>query len=269
MKNIEEHFDPDTPFKFLVFTLNYEHLKAFSCLNSYFKKKKCSISDYLFNGVYRFEIPQHIKYFKSIENFSFETKMGMAGLCRSIIVLYGKYPKFMDLIDANEIPQYIINQHLKDFQDIMSGYIDDEKFYDIVKNDVIKLSIFMSSSISWKDLISLIRNKYPNGMYHKFTFVESMFLLYLHPHKPNFIEKHHKNYKEDVSLYVDCLSASIQFFMRKLSNIDIYKDDINNYESLSQRIFSNFLDFYEEQLKLDDNLNYFNQIKFDDDHDIL
>lgn len=248
-------------FELLVDLFNSINVSAFSDVNYNFKKlKNKDIGHYIFHGVHKFEIPQHVKYFRCIKDFSLKEKMGFAGLCRSIITLYGKYFKLIDLINDKEIPQYIINQKSNEFNYLLHFVEKDQR--DFAKNDILKLSLFLSSPISWKDMVSLIRLHYSEGLYQEFTFTESVFFLYLKPKEPNFIMKHSQNYKEDVSFYADCLAAAIQSFMLKLSNINIYQTDIRNYESMTQRIFLRFLDFFEAQEKLDDNLNYFKQLRF-------
>ena len=150
-------------------------------------------------------------------------------LVLKLIILYQKSfynTKFIYLINANEISQYIINQHSKDFQQTMLDYIDNEKFHKtfnfyIFINKIKRFNAINSRKLSrW--LVSQIH-------FYRIQYFCYIFILI----NQFFFEKHHKNYKEDVSFYIDCLTASIQSLAYH----------INDYESLSQRVFSNFLDF--------------------------
>ena len=114
----------------------------------YLLMKKTKIDDYLFVGVYKFEIPQNIEHIRSIPSFSLKTKMALAGLCRSIIVLYGKYSKFMNLIDTKKIPQSG-KSHNSTCVDIIKIYLGiNEKEFQFIKDDLKKYSLFLTKTIS-------------------------------------------------------------------------------------------------------------------------
>lgn len=218
------------------------------------------IDDYLFLGVDKQDIPKVITKIRSIEIDSLKSKMGLVGLCRAIIVLYGKYLKFINFFDDNEIPQYAIDQHTFDFKKIMIRNKYDRQNIDYTYSDLKKLSTLIPSSISWEHLISLCRTHFPEGLFHSFTLAESLFLICIHPKKPNAFKLLSQKYKKDVSLYINCLAAAIQTLMQKMCNeINISDNNQKNNESLFQRILFNFLDFFEEQQKLD-NESYFEKL---------
>lgn len=264
MKNIASHCDP-LEFENTERFINSVHIFSFSNydIDTFGKNKKTKIDDYLFVGVYKFEIPQNIEHIRSIPSFSLKTKMALAGLCRSIIVLYGKYSKFMNLIDVKKIPRSGNNINdsgawwLKRYLEI------NETDFQFIKDDLKKYALFLTKTLSWKEIISIIRNNYSEGIFHRFTFEEAIFILYLCSEMPSFHERHSKNYKSDVSLYADCIAGAILSVMSKISDVDIYQKDIRNYESMSQRIFYVFLDFFESQQKLDlkNPHNYFNKLR--------
>lgn len=245
--------------------LHYESraIKSYSKADQIEKpvRRWCSIDDYLFFGVFKLEISKVIAKFRSIEIDSLKKKMGLVGLCRAIIVLYGKYLKFINFFDDTEIPQYAIDLHAYDFKAIMIKNKYDRQSIDYSYSDLRKLSILIASSISWKKLISLIRTYFPEGLFHNFSLAESLFLICIHPKKPNAFELLTSQYKKDVSLYIDCLAAAIQTLMQKIcQEINISYGNKRNNESMFQRILFNFLDFFDDQQKLGDE-SYFNKLR--------
>ena len=229
--------------------------------------KRYFIENFLFFGVDKLEISKVIPKFRRIEIDSLKKKMGLVGLCRAIIVLYGKYLKFINFFNVTEIPQYSIDLHAYDFKVIMIDNKYDRQSIDYSYSDLRKLSILIASSISWKKLISLIRTYFPEGLFHNFSLAESLFLIYIHPKKPNAFKLLTHQYKKDVSLYIDCLAAAIQTLLQKIClEINISYDNKRNNESMFQRILFNFLDFFDDQQKLGDE-SYFNKLRTEDLYD--
>lgn len=116
-----------------------------------------------------------------------------------------------------------------------------------------KLSLFAFEIYYFSSFIHTIKKNCPEGIFHQFSFEESVFFLYLHPFNQEFIfskKKYHKN----IDFYINCIAAATKAFMEGLG----YKHDRKSYttndnSSLSELIFLDFLDFYETNLKTNEN----------------
>lgn len=223
-----------------------------------FPPKKSNYYLYLFDSIHRKYFDTCIKYFRDpntkLNNHQY--LIGLAGLCKAIITVPKIWKYYYSKLDDSHIlhlPEYV-----KKFTEQNYHFFRVEIGHEFKKESPIdiefrKLSLFAFEIYYFSSFIHTIKKNCPEGIFHQFTFEESVFFLYLYPFNQEFIfskKKYHKN----IDFYINCIAAATKAFMEGLG----YKHDRKSYttndnSSLSELIFLDFLDFYETNLKTNEN----------------
>ena len=105
----------------------------------------------------------------------------------------------------------------------------------------------------WSIFIKMVKKNYSEGLFHRFNFEEAIFFLYYNTVSP-FIVFSKRKYHEQINFYINCLAAAVKTFMDKFHYIcDKTSFTQNNDETeLSEKIFLDFLDFYESHLMINE-----------------
>ena len=220
--------------------------------------------DYLFLGVRKRHIYQKIQEFRLLDYSSIWDLIKLAGLCRSIIVLYSKFLKTTKMVNLKNIPQYIIDQEALFTMDTIF-FLEPvpEDFLTFIEPEIEKAKLLFCDPLKWRELISFINEHYPQKIFHSFDFENCLFFIYLCSYKPEFYDKYISNYEKDLLTYVECLAGAIKSFMTFIGlNKYINNNDNQSHKNktLSEIIFIQFLDCFLEDQK-NNKESYFNKIK--------
>lgn len=225
-----------------------------------FHPKGANYIEYLFKHIKPEYFDFCIKYFQDQK-----TKMtnqqyliGLAGLCKSIITVPNIWRFYFSIFDDSHIlrlPEYIKVQNKLQYDYLRCVIIPDVK--DNVKNPIDlqlrKLSLMGYDCHYWSIFIKMVKKNYSEGLFHRFNFEEAIFFLYYNTVSP-FIVFSKRKYHEQINFYINCLAAAVKTFMDKFHYIcDKTSFTQNNDETdLSEKIFLDFLDFYETHLMLNE-----------------
>lgn len=217
-----------------------------------FPPKKSNYYQYIFDQVDPQCFDICIQYFRDPNSklTNHQYLIGLAGLCRSIITVPGIWKYYFSICEDFQIlhlPEYVKKETDHNYNELRCalGSYFIETHIDI---ELRKISLFAFDIHRWLDFLHMIKKNCADGLFHHFTFEESVFFLYYFPLNPIFIfsrKKYHKN----INLYIECLAAAVKAFMEKFDFKNNLISNSNNISSLSEKIFLDFLDFYETKLK--------------------
>ena len=226
-----------------------------------FPPKRANYIDYLYKQIKPEYFDCCIKYFRDPKTkmTNHQYLIGLAGLCKSIITVPNIWRFYFSRCDDSHIlllPEYIKGQTKLQYDYLRCSIIPDEN--DNVKNpidpQIRKIALMAYDSHDWSIFIKMIKKNCSEGLFHRFNFEEAIFFLYYNPVSP-FIIFSKRKYHEYINFYINCLAAAVKTFMENFHYI-CDKTSItqnNDVTELSENIFLDFLDFYEAQLKLNEN----------------
>lgn len=231
-------------------------------VNADFPPKKSNYQVYIYKHINSNQIDCCIKYFKdpNTKKANNQYLIGLAELCRSIITVPNIWKFYFTQCEDSHIlslPEYIKDQTSLLYYNIRYSIFPDED--ENVKNpidpQIRKIALMANYYHYWSDFSKMIRKHYSEGIFHHFNFEEAIFFIYYSIAAPPLIIFSKRKYQKIIDSYIDCLAAAIKTFMEKFHYMSDQTSSAQNNENsnLSEKIFLNFLDFYETQLKLNEN----------------
>jgi hypothetical protein len=213
----------------------------------------CSSSSgkYVRNGLFRGYNPRNFELVKQQCSRFFDEKTmleWLAGFCRVHIVLSRRNQDLFDQIRVSNI-SHPMETVLQPRMSIIFGL---GKIFgvELDSDTVIKASLLSSIRLPWDSIINLFRQLFENGVFHKYTFEESLFVLCVSPEEPSiFLRWFDKDkYKNDKIFYVNCLAGAIKEWLKVSMGVTwTTVDDVRRGSLSATNILLKYLDTVCEQ----------------------